>query len=88
MAHYLICYDISNPARLGRVHRRVVKHALFIQYSVYYLQGDKLKLQAALDEIRDVIDLKEDDVRAYTIAPLAQAVQLGVSWLPDEVVLL
>lgn len=88
MAHYLICYDIANPKRLGRVHRRVVRHALFLQYSVYYLQGDKPDLQTALNDIKDVIDPMEDDVRAYTIAPLSEAFQLGVPWFPDEVVLL
>lgn len=88
MAHYLICYDIANPKRLGRVHRRAVKHALFVQYSVYYLHGDKVKLQAMLDEIQAVIDDAEDDVRAYTVAPLKDALQLGRSWLPDDVLLI
>lgn len=88
MAHYLICYDIANPLRLGRVHRRAVKHAIFIQYSVYYLQGDKIKLKAMLEDLHSVIDDEEDDVRAYTVAPLSEAIQVGRSWLPEEVVLI
>jgi CRISPR-associated protein Cas2 len=88
MPHYLICYDIANPKRLGRVHRRTVKHALFVQYSIYYLEGDRLNLQALLDDLRDVIDEKEDDVRAYTVSPISDAIQIGRSWLPEELILL
>lgn len=87
MAHYIICYDIANPKRLARVHRRAVKHAIFIQYSVYYLLGDRVKLQAMLDDLAAVIKNNEDDIRAYTIAPLSEAEQLGKPWLPDDLVL-
>lgn len=87
MAHYLICYDIANPKRLGKVHRRAVSHAVFVQYSVYYLRGDQAQLQAMLDDIEAVIDAGADDVRAYTVSPLAEATQVGQSWLPGDVVL-
>jgi len=87
MAHYLICYDIANPRRLGRVHRCAVRHALFVQYSVYYLHGSKQQLAALLDEISAEIDNAEDDVRAYTIAPLQDATLIGRSWLPPEILL-
>lgn len=87
MAHYLICYDIANPKRLGRIHRRAVKHAIFVQYSVYYLQGDKAKLQALLNEIDEELNPTEDDVRAYTISSLTDACLMGRSWLPDDVIL-
>lgn len=87
MAHYLICYDIANPKRLGKVHRCAVKHALFVQYSIYYLEGNKVKLQAMLDELQMLIKQDEDDIRAYTITPLKEAIQLGQSWLPDDLVL-
>lgn len=88
MAHYLICYDIASPKRLGKVHRRILRHAIFVQYSVYYLKGNKKALDAALEDIRDVLDEQQDDVRAYTVAPPDDAVQLGNSWLPDDVLLL
>ncbi len=85
MAHYLICYDITNPKRLGRVHRRIIKHAMFIQFSVYYLEGDQQDLKALLDDLQEVIDEGRDDVRAYAVRPLADAMQIGVSWLPEDI---
>lgn len=88
MGHYLICYDIANPKRLGRVRRRALNHAAFVQYSVYYLRGDQLDLQSMLADIQAVIDDTEDDVRAYSVAPLNEAIQKGVTWLPEEILLL
>jgi CRISPR-associated protein Cas2 len=88
MAHYLICYDIANPKRLGRVHRRTVKRALFVQYSVYYLQGEKESLMELLGELEKIIHPTEDDIRAYKVESLKGAVQLGRSWLPDEITLI
>ena len=85
MAHYLVCYDIADPRRLGKVHRRAVHHAAFVQYSVYYLRGDQSALENMLNDIQDVIDDAEDDVRAYSVAPLKEAIQKGVSWLPDDI---
>jgi len=87
MAHFLICYDIANPKRLGKVHRRAVAHASFVQYSIYYLQGDQKMLDAMLADIKAVIDETQDDVRAYSIEPLKEAIQLGQSCIPDGIYL-
>lgn len=87
MANFIICYDIANPKRLGRVHRRAVRHAIFVQYSVYYLQGDNEKLKIVLDEINAVINPAEDDVRAYQVESLAGALQFGRPWMPEGVIL-
>ncbi|MEX0618075.1 MAG: CRISPR-associated endonuclease Cas2 [Pseudohongiellaceae bacterium] len=85
MAHYLVCYDIADPRRLGRVHRRIIKHAMFIQLSVYYLQGDRQALEALLNDLQDVIDEGYDDVRAYAVRPLSDALQIGCPWLPEGI---
>ena len=85
MTHYLVCYDITDPKRLGRVHRRIVKHALFIQLSVYYLHGNQTALEALLDDLQDVINEGYDDVRAYTVRPLSDALQIGIPWIPEGI---
>jgi len=85
MGNYLLCYDIADPKRLLRVHRLVVKHALFVQLSVYYFQGDETGLESLLCELNDKIDARYDDVRAYAVQPLSEALQVGCSWLPDGI---
>lgn len=87
MGHYLVCYDIADPKRLGKVHRRAVVHAAFVQYSVYYLRGDQSDLESMLNDIQGVIDDDQDDVRAYSVTPLKEAIQKGVSWLPEDILL-
>jgi CRISPR-associated protein Cas2 len=85
MAHYLICYDIANPKRLAKVHRRTVAFAMFVQYSVYYFEGSHETLKAALEDLQAVIDENADDIRAYSIAPLPDAIRMGISWLPEGI---
>ena len=83
MAHYLVCYDIADPKRLGRVHRSTVRHAAFVQYSLYYLIGSRADLEKMLRDIQDVIDYAQDDVRAYPVQPLSAAIRVGACWLPE-----
>lgn len=87
MPHFLVCYDIANPRRLGRVHREVIKYATLVQYSVYYYKGSDAGLAGVLKLVQAKMDESEDDVRAYAIPPLAEGIQLGRSWLPDELIL-
>ncbi len=88
MAHYLICYDIADPKRLAKVHRRTVSSATFVQYSVYYFQGSQVELKAVLDDLQSVICNAEDDIRAYAIASIKEAILRGKSWLPDDLYLI
>ena len=85
MAHYLVCYDISDPKRLRRVHRQIIKHAVFIQLSVYYFQGNRFDLEKLLSDLECVIDNRADDVRAYSVRAISDALQIGCSWLPEGV---
>lgn len=86
MAHFLICYDIADPKRLGRVHRHIVKYTAFVQLSVYYLEGDKKSLDSLLKGLNLLIDERFDDVRAYAVKPIKTATQIGRPWLPDDII--
>lgn len=88
MANYLICYDIADPKRLAKVHRRTVNSAIFVQYSVYFFQGSQVELQSVLDDLQSVINNAEDDIRAYSIASIKEAIIRGKTWLPDDLYLI
>jgi CRISPR-associated protein Cas2 len=81
----LLCYDIREPRRLRRVYRRARRVGLPLQYSVFYLELNKTRLDRLLAEISDVIDHSVDDVRVYGIAGLGDIQQIGQPILPAGV---
>lgn len=84
---WLICYDIADPKRLGRLHRFIKSFAQPVQYSVFYFEGNSHQLSRSMKEISARINLKEDDVRAYPIPNPPQIDVLGRGGLPEGVLL-
>jgi len=66
--HFLIAYDIADPRRLRRVARRLERHALRCQKSVFVFDGTGEDLQAVLEELKPLLDLAEDIVQAWRLA--------------------
>lgn len=82
---YLICYDIANPRRLGRIHRHLAQHALPLQYSVFYYQSSEQQLIRRLQELRALMDERADDIRAYPISARSLRLHLGGGTLPEGI---
>lgn len=72
---YLVCYDIANPKRLGRLHRFVQDFAVMAQYSVYLAWLTPERLEALGSGILERIDPRVDDVRIY---PLPENISVDV----------
>lgn len=85
---YLVCYDIANPKRLVRVHRYLKKQGMPLQYSVFLVQETRETLERLLNGIDDIIDTKEDDVRAYPVNKTPEYTALGRQQLPEGLMLL
>lgn len=83
---YLIGYDIREPRRLTRIHKRMTKHATPIQYSVFLLEGGETQLQACLAEVLKIFDKKVDDLRVYPLPKGSGQWYLGKSILPEEII--
>lgn len=64
---YVICYDIANPRRLGRVARLLEGYGERVQESVFEcrLDGDHLRRLKA--ELAREIDGERDRVRFYAM---------------------
>ncbi|HIE54897.1 MAG TPA: CRISPR-associated endonuclease Cas2 [Chromatiaceae bacterium] len=84
---YLICYDIADSARLAKVNRFIRRHALRIQYSVYYLETEVAGLKALIEELDALIDPKMDDVRIYPLATNPPPTHLGRPLFPRGILL-
>ncbi len=85
MAEYIICYDIKQPRRLGRIHRVLKKYATPLQYSVFLFTGNEEQLRRCLAILEGIMDPRVDDMRAYPIPRRGLRMHLGRSVLPDGI---
>lgn len=76
-AAYLVCYDIADPRRLGRVLRLMKGKGLHIQYSIFHCTVTWPQLLQLKEELRERIDEKEDDVRIYPLPGGGKVIVLG-----------
>lgn len=83
---YLLCYDIRNPRRLVRVHRYFKRRAQALQYSVFLFMGDDRQLDHLLEGAAELIDPKQDDLRAYPVPQRGHRWRCGRSALPEGLV--
>jgi len=67
-ALWLICYDIADPRRLGRVARYLEKQGIRLQYSVFVVKAEKTGIDAISSHLAALIDSKHDDIRFYPLA--------------------
>ena len=77
VTNWLICYDIADPDRLGKIHRIVSKIGIMVQYSVYYLRAGESELDDLLAILNKKIRHKEDDIRIYPIPDNPNATEKG-----------
>lgn len=64
---YMVCYDIADPRRLGKVHRLMKKRGLSVQKSIFFIQKDEKGMKTLLNELGRLISDKKDDIRAYPV---------------------
>lgn len=82
---YLICYDIGDTKRLGRVHRLLSRQAMAVQYSVFVFTGSEARLALCLKALEGLIDARADDLRAYPLPARGRRLLIGPGPLPEGV---
>lgn len=87
MSDYIICYDIADPRRLGRIHRVLKKQATAVQYSVFLFSGTEGQLQSCLAQLQHLMDPHQDDIRAYPLPQRGLRLVLGRKVLPEGIFL-
>lgn len=86
-ALFLICYDIADPKRLGRVHRYLKKRSLPVQYSVFTAEFKRAQVDALMLALLTLIDQREDDVRCYGLPRHREFDALGQQFFSEDVLL-
>lgn len=80
--NWLVCYDIRHPRRLRRIHRCCRRWGMPLQRSVFACALKGNDLDAMIEELRFLMDEREDDIRIYPIEDLANAIIQGTTRLP------
>ena len=83
---YLIGYDISDEKRLQSIHKKMVKYATPIQYSIFLLDGTQKELQSCIEDVLTVLNKKQDDLRVYPLPTNGKQWQLGKTVLPEGII--
>lgn len=81
----LVCYDIADPKRLQRVYKIAKEYGTPIQYSVSLAMLNDRQLETLLNDFRETINHRADDVRIYTLSQPAWLVRMGNTTLPEGV---
>lgn len=85
-APYLVCYDITEPGRLGRVFRFMKGRGIHLQYSVFHCSLTWPELMNLKEKLAALINKKEDDVRIYPLPADGKVIVMGCGdRVPDGV---
>ena len=85
-SNYLVCYDIADPSRLSRVFRLVKGKGIHLQYSVFLCSLTWPQLQDIKEDIKELINQQEDDIRIYPLPSGGKVSVLGQgARIPDGV---
>jgi CRISPR-associated protein Cas2 len=85
-ADYLVCYDIANPRRLGKVYKFMAGKGKHLQYSVFHCLLTWQELQKMKGELSNLINEEEDDIRIYPLPSAGKVIAMGRGdRLPDGV---
>ena len=82
MGSWLIGYDITDPKRLQRMYRVMLRHATPLEYSIFLLTGTERDRQRCMDELITLIDDGSDDLRCYPLPVRGLQERIGKATLP------
>ena len=85
-AHYLVCYDITDPRRLSRVLKLMKGKGIHLQYSVFHCSLTWPGLSELKEKLGYIIDGEKDDIRIYPLPSEEKLIIMGCGdRVPDGV---
>lgn len=79
---YLVCYDVSCPRRLRRVHKFLLGYRVGGQKSFFECWLTAAELRAARSMLAQLIDPAEDRVHIFQLDPRMACARLGRATAP------
>jgi CRISPR-associated protein Cas2 len=87
MQSWLIGYDITDPKRLQRIYRIMLRYATPLEYSIFLFTGTEQEKIRCIDELLAIIDVNSDDLRCYPLPEHGVRERIGKATLPDGILL-
>lgn len=84
---WIVCYDMADRRRLARIFRTLKAQGVPVQRSVFLVRASAADMARLREQLMRIIDLSQDDVRAYRIPANHQKVVLGPSLIPAGMLL-
>ena len=84
---FLIAYDIRDPARLRRVHARIIRDGVRLHFSLYAADLGESAHASLLADLARLIDPACDDVRIYPVPDPPRGARLGPQQMADDLLL-
>ncbi len=85
---WLVCYDITDPRRLGRIHGFMKRYAMPVQYSVFLGWFPGQRLTRIIGGLVARMEVRRDDIRCYRLPAEAVLGMIGRDWMPEGAALL
>lgn len=79
----MLCYDIRDDRRLRRVHRLMKGWGVPFQYSLFLCQLTRREARSMMEQVRQLIDVRVDDVRLYTLDSARTIRHVGRPCVPE-----
>ncbi|MBD3174191.1 MAG: CRISPR-associated endonuclease Cas2 [Armatimonadia bacterium] len=89
--HFIVAYDVRDPARLRKVHKTCRDYGDRLQLSVYTCRLSDKDRAILVSKLRKVINEDEDQVLFLRLGVVgheaemeARMFALGIQWTPEE----
>lgn len=69
----LVCYDIPDDVRRGRVSSAILRYGSRLQYSVFVVTANALKLRQLHSELAVIVSASEDSILVVDLGTPASA---------------
>lgn len=67
---YLVCYDVSDPKRLRRIHGKMLGYGDPIQLSVFECELSSKEMAIMRSDLSDLLNMAEDKVLIADLGPV------------------
>lgn len=83
--NYIVSYDIKDPKRLYRIHKKLRGYGDSLQYSVFLCELSAKEKMIMISELLEIINIKEDNLLLFDIGQSSYATNKKITMFGEKV---